>query len=452
MAKKRKTEKPPAIDKLLYPAVGVVIAFLAYYCMKGLNAEIPRIDATDELLLREVFFGEGQGLNYVVLCNTPSATSTTHISSVFQDAADELTASSPTLANFRLIDCETPLPSDKTVAQRFKLDTDKRPTIFFSGKAGPPKQIPSANLKTGRMLVKLLKSALEPHAVKIESTKDLKSKCLNQPVCALLLKGHTPERYVKDAVKGLLRSHPDVTIASIDSTTMLVLNLEEKIPEFRAGTHRFVVFRKVSGGLEAGGDDGKAAEGRLITSILPMAEGESLSFNSMSNLIAIAEGGNSSTKIKKMPSLPQVKTRTKKLEEAERKKRDRVENKASGKTKPTTTPGGAFGSGSSTENDGSKEGRKAERERRRAEHKKDNPVEELTPEQIKEKERRRRDRMAEEEAKWNIAPEDAPEEGDPVDEDGGYEIGDDEDDASYDEEEDLDFDDLDDGEEVLDLD
>jgi len=446
MAKKRKTEKPPAIDKLLYPAIGVVIAFLGYYCMKGLSAEIPRIDATDELLLREVFFGEGQGLNYVVLCNTPSTTSTTHISSVFQDAADELSASTPPLANFRLIDCETPLPSEKTVAQRFKLDTKKRPTIFFSGKVGPPKQISSQHLKTGRMLVKLLRSVLEPHAVKIESTKDLKSKCLNQPVCALLLKGHTPEKYVKDAVKGLLRSHPDVTIASFDSTTMLVLNLEEKIPEFKAGTHRFVVFRKVSGGLEVGGgEDGKAAEGRLITSILPMEEGEVLSFNSMSNLIATAEGGGGN-KMKKLSSLPQIKTRTKKLEEVERKKRERAENKASGNTKSTTTPNGAFGSGSK-ENDGSKEGRKAERERRRQEHQKNNPdYKELTPEEKAEKERSRRERMAEEEAKWNIAPEDAPEEGDLVDDDMVYNDDEKED---YEEDEILD---IDDGEEVLDLD
>jgi len=444
MAKKRKTEKPPAIDKLLYPVIGATIAFLAYYCMKGLTTEITRIDVTDELALREVFFGEGQGQNYVVLCNTlPSDISSTKpipISSVFQDAADELspltTASStstPPIANFRLLDCETPLPSKKTVAQRFKLDTTKRPTVFFSGKVGTPKQIPAKHLKTGKMLVTLLKHTLEPHAQKIESTKDLKVKCLNQPVCALLLKGHTPERYVKDAVKGLLRSHPDVPIASIDSATMLVLNLEEKIPEFKAGTHRFVVFKKVSGGIDAGteDEDGKkgVAEGRLITSMTTMKEGESLSFNSMSNLINTVEksGGGSNSKMLKLTSLPQVKTRTKKLEASERKKRERIENKktgtAGGSAGTKTTPSGMF-----TENDGSKEGRKAERDRRRQEQQKNNPnYKEMTPEQKAEVERRRRERMAEEEAKWNIAPDDAPEEGELVDEeDGGYEFGDEE--------------------------
>ncbi len=35
-----KTEKPPAIDKLLKPAIGVVLAFVAYYFMKGLDTEV----------------------------------------------------------------------------------------------------------------------------------------------------------------------------------------------------------------------------------------------------------------------------------------------------------------------------------------------------------------------------------------------------------------------------
>jgi len=221
------------------------------------------------------------------------------------------------------------------------------------------------------------------------------------------------------------------------------------MPEYRAGVHRFVVFRKVSGGLEAGGgEEGKEAQARLITSVLPMEKGEVLSFNSMSNLIAAAEKGGG--KMKKMASLPQVKARTKKLEEAERAKRERVENRSSGNAKPKTktTPNGAFGAGS-IENDGSKEGRKAERDRRREELLKSNPnYKELTPEQKTEIERKRRERMAEEEAKWNIAPEDAPEEGDVEEGDGGYELGDEEDGGD---DEDLD-EDLDEGEDVMDLD
>jgi len=445
MAKKKKTGKPPPIDKLLKPAVGVCLVFLWYYFMKGLNSEIPRIDVADELALREVFFGEGQGKNYVVLCNTlpaeDSSVTPEKISSVFQDAADELSPSS-SIGEFVLMDCNTSLPSGKTVAERFNLNTKKRPTIFVSGKLGAPMQIPEKHLITGNILVKMLKSMLLPHAVKIESTKDLKSKCLNQDICALLLKGKKPERYLKDAVQNLLSTYPNVQLASIDSTTMLVTNLEEHLPEFAANEHRFVVFKKLSGGLEAGDKDGKVAEGRLISSFLSLAEDEILSFNSMNNLIDNVIKNKKSPK--KLSSLPQVRTRSKKLEEQERKKRERFQNRTTNAQKTQQKPSGAFGS--SNENDGSKEGRKAERERRREEHRMNSPeYKEKTPEEKAEMERQRRKRMQEEEAKWNIGAEDAPPEGEPVGDDG-YE--------SFIEDDSIqEMDDTDDGDEdVLDLD
>mmetsp|Transcript_28616 Transcript_28616/g.33260 ORF Transcript_28616/g.33260 Transcript_28616/m.33260 type:complete len:436 (+) Transcript_28616:77-1384(+) len=435
MAKKSnkpKTEKPPAVDKLLKPTIGVVLALLGYYFMKGLDIEIPRIDVNDELALREVFFGEGEGKNHVVLCNTlPSPESNSKqlpISSVFQDSMDELHTTN--IADFALIDCTHTLPSGTTIADKFKLNLKKRPTIFVSGKVGPPKQIPEKHLKTGHMLTKLLKSMLEPHAAKILSTKDLKSKCLNSNYCGLLLKGGSPEKYVKDAFKNLLEKYdPKVQFASIDSTTMLLSGLEEHIPEFKAGQHRFVLFKKISGGLNE-------KDGRLITSIVTLDESESLSFNSISSTISSAMKGSKSAK--KLSSLPQVKTRTKKLEEAERAKRQRKENAANGKktSSSSTTHTG--------ENDGSKEGRKAERERRREEHRKSNPnFVEKTPEEIAEIERKRRQRMEEESAKWNIDAEDLPEEGEPID-DSEYDYMDG-DDAEDDE-------DGDDSEDIMDLD
>jgi len=439
---KRKTEKPPAIDKLLKPAVGVVFAFLWYYFMKGMKTDIARIDVSDELMLREVFFGEGQGKNYVVLCNTlppeDSSIKPQKISSVFEDAMDELSSSN--IGTFVLMDCNTNLPSGKTVAERFNLDLEKRPTIFVSGKIGAPIQITQKHLKTGHMLVKLLKSILVPHAIKIESTKELKEKCLNRDTCALLLKGGTPPKYLKDAVKNLLSMYPNVNIASLDSTTMLVMNLEEHLPEFKAGDNRFVVFKKISGGLDAGDKEGKVADGRLITSILPLNENEVLSFNSMSNLIGDVVSNRK--KPKRLSSLPQVKTRTKKLEEQQRQKRERLMNRTSNTPKTQQKTSGAFGG---SENDGSKEGRKAERERRRAEHQKNNPnYREKTMEEEAEMERQRRQRMQEEAEKWNIGAEDAPPEGEFVGEDE-YE--------SYIEDEDNDYQEMDDSdEEVLDLD
>ena len=127
---------------------------------------------------------------------------------------------------------------------------------------------------------------------------------------------------------------------------------------------------------------------------------------SMSNLVGgVVRGSVSTTKI---PSLPVVKTRTKKLEEAEREKRNRKQQQ-----KQRQDAGGASSTSSSFQaNDGSREGRKAERDRRRAEHNAAHNVKPKTPEELAEMERKRRLRMEDEAAKWNMRPEDAPEEGD----------------------------------------
>lgn len=64
---KKQTAKPPPVDKLLKPAAGIALAMLAYYFMKGVTNEITRVDVTDQLALREVFFGEGaSGKDYAV--------------------------------------------------------------------------------------------------------------------------------------------------------------------------------------------------------------------------------------------------------------------------------------------------------------------------------------------------------------------------------------------------
>jgi len=180
------------------------------------------------------------------------------ISSVFQDAFSEASS----IAEFRLIDCNYVLPSSgKTIVERFNLDTKVRPTIFISGAVGEPKQIPSKHLKTGAMLAKGLRSKLVPHADKIETTQDLRTKCLDKDICGLLLKGTTKApTYLKDAMQNLLKEFPNVSFASVDASVLYVKNLEEFLPELKDGQPRFVVFKKLSGSLEKGGD-------RLITSI-----------------------------------------------------------------------------------------------------------------------------------------------------------------------------------------
>ena len=279
------------------------------------------------------------------------------------------------------------------------------------------------------MLVKLLKNMLEPRAAKIETTQDLRTKCLNQDVCGLLLKGtKTVSTSVKNAISNLLEQHPKVSFASIDTSVLFVRNLEEYLPEYTPGVHRFVVFEKVSGGVNANDD-------RLVTSIATLEDPNKIGYASMNNLVQSVV--DKKADMQKIPSLPVIKTRTKKLEEEERAKRQRKDQRTPGSA-PATTPG------QFQANDGTREGRKAERDRRRAEHYAEHNVKPKTPEEVQEMERKRRIRMEEEAERWNMAPEDANIHGD-----GGYDIGE-EGDEEYDVEEDDEGED--DDEDVLDLD
>jgi hypothetical protein len=288
------------------------------------------------------------------------------------------------------------------------------------------------------MLTKALKNLLEPRAEKIETTQDLRSKCLDKDTCALLLKGgKVSPKYVKEAVQKLVVEYPKVTFAAVDTSVLYVHGIEaEFLQELKPGLPRFIVFKKTSGSTDKKNTDA----GRLKTTAVALDVG--VDYGPMSNLVASVVSGTAS--MTKISSSPTIKTRTKKLEKSENEKRQRRKNRDAGGSSSSSSSGsgGAFHSG---ENDGSAAGRKAERDRRRAEHRKNNPnYKEKTPEEIKEMERQRRIRMEEESKKWNIAPEDG-------DADGGEGAGDEYLMDDWDEDEEYDLDEEED-EDVMDLD
>lgn len=303
------------------------------------------------------------------------------------------------------------LPSSgKSVADRFKFNMKKRPVIFVSGAVGAPQQVPEKFLKTGAMLAKYLREKLEIRAAKVETTQDLRSKCLDKDYCGLLLKGtkESPQ-YLKDAMKNIIKEFPNVSFAAVDSTVLYVLNLEEHLPELADGQPRFVVFKKLKGSLEVGSD-------RLQTSITALAT-NGVSYGLMSNLVGDAISGKK--EFKKISSLPVIKTRTKKLEEAERAKRRRKLEQSQRSQESKTSGRSGGGIPTFQENDGSRDGRRAERERRRAEH---YASQGKTPEEIAEMERQRRERQQEEASAWNIESEDIDRDDQGVDEEDEGEI------------------------------
>jgi hypothetical protein len=206
----------------------------------------------------------------------------------------------------------------------------------------------------------------------------------------------------------------------MDSTVLLMANLESTNlheAEFSKGVHRLAAFKRVSGSLNASNTTkdadeggGKQNHGRLVTSVVAYTgDFHHLSLNNF-----VSDILNAKYSFTRLPALPTIKTRSKKNEEAERAKRQRYSDqkmreaqRSQGSTSDQQrSPDGIF----------TKEQRKADRDRLRDEHRKKQKVRDLTPEEIAERERLRRQRMEEEAAKWNVLPDDAPPEGELFDE------------------------------------
>ena len=123
----------------------------------------------------------------------------------------------------------------------------------------------------------------------------------------MLLKGaKTSPNYVKDAMSKLLVEFPKVAFAAVDTSVLYVKGLEaEYLPEFVSGQPRFVVFQKVV--------DPKKPD-RLKTSLSALPT-NGVGYGVMSNLVGSVV--QKTATMQSVPSLPTIKTRTKKLEQEE---------------------------------------------------------------------------------------------------------------------------------------
>ena len=252
-----------------FKPLSICVALLAalFYYISTKSALIDRIDLSDSLALKEYFFGEGHGGSYVILCRPDEDERLgKKLPQSFADASKIVERKD---ATFATVDCGEPLPSGASVTERFGLKVGKgkgkgkgigkglpSPIVFVAGsKVSKPVQIPPKSLKTGYSLAKVARSILAVKAAKIESTNQLRDRCLSKPYCGLLLKGAKLTPGVKEAYKGLIDEHPLVQFASVDSS-LLEMNLEKKMSEFTAGKHRFLMFKRAYGDEDEEGEEG----------------------------------------------------------------------------------------------------------------------------------------------------------------------------------------------------
>ncbi|TYZ59137.1 hypothetical protein PybrP1_000062 [[Pythium] brassicae (nom. inval.)] len=203
------------------------------------------VDATDAALVTRVF---RSGEPWLVLC----ARADDVVPDVFADAAKRLAGR----VHAGVLDCRKPLPlppGAKSALQRYKISASVSPTVFTVANGGKPQQSPKALAK--RALAQTKKSAQE-----VLNSAQLDMRCLQKAACVLLLRGRKYSPYEKQWLDKLQQKHRALQFAWLDATR-LALSIESLLPEFVAGEHRMVLFRR----SKQRGPGGAKPKGGVVT-------------------------------------------------------------------------------------------------------------------------------------------------------------------------------------------
>lgn len=101
----------------------------------------------------------------------------------FRDAVASLAG----VAKVGVIDCHAPLPSGKSIVQRFHIDGKASPAMFFVGNADPPRQLPVALAKNETALVERVTVLANPSVLAAKSPSAFERGCLRRRACLAVL-------------------------------------------------------------------------------------------------------------------------------------------------------------------------------------------------------------------------------------------------------------------------
>jgi hypothetical protein len=196
---------------------------------KLFNNNTTRIASDDAAAVRQVF---QSGEPWVVWC--VNGTLPTPV--IAYDAADEAYKSQTPATAFKtgIMDCGLPLPSGKSVFDRFNLDA-KNTHAFVVANGGKPSMLPLAyfqGAKASSKLIRFVRKRIQVRTHTITSTKFLRDKCANRKWCALVLRdGKKKKTYTAEAatVKRLSHAHRLISFVTVDRAEYET-SIERKLP------------------------------------------------------------------------------------------------------------------------------------------------------------------------------------------------------------------------------
>lgn len=209
--------------------LGPLAALIAYRMVMG-GSPVTFIDATDETMLRRVFFS---GEVWAVACEN---------SDNFEAVASRLASE----FHFGVLDCEAKLPSGRSTMKRFKLENTK-PVVFVANGVQTT-QLPA--VRSEYDLVREIRLAATRRPVEVKNDETFRDRCLSKPLCLLVLRGGSElEPAAHKALDALMGEHTNVNFAAVDSAEWRFdfEGYDEgdavRLRNFEKGTHRAILFQ-----------------------------------------------------------------------------------------------------------------------------------------------------------------------------------------------------------------
>eukprot|EP00922_Rhytidocystis_sp_ex-Travisia-forbesii_P011118 GHVS01016297.1.p1 GENE.GHVS01016297.1~~GHVS01016297.1.p1 ORF type:complete len:438 (-),score=91.71 GHVS01016297.1:292-1605(-) len=211
--------------------VVVVLAGLLqvlFLVMNAVRGGFSMIDVKDKATLKSVFFG---GEPWLLHCLYPSPqakpSSLTKLNSVVESNRMLLRS----LARLGTIDCTVPLPSGKTVLERFGLLGGTIGFVVANG--DKPKALSSWALQDGSNLYDFVKSNVKPFVYAVSNNKELHSKCTRADSCVVFgqkrgLGGQFRHQYVS----AMLETRRLLKAVHVD-TAKYIMSLDDQLASTR---------------------------------------------------------------------------------------------------------------------------------------------------------------------------------------------------------------------------
>lgn len=155
-----------------------------WYWQARLPPDVEQIDVSDTVTLKKILFS---GEPWLLQCYSSLPYLGQHLPAPYRvdETFTQSLASMRGLVRGGMIDCEKPLPSNKSMVNKFGLVRRTQPLLIFASAGAAPKQVPAKSVGSAYALTAWVKPKAEPHVRSITSQKQLQGYCGGRRTCLI---------------------------------------------------------------------------------------------------------------------------------------------------------------------------------------------------------------------------------------------------------------------------